>query len=253
MAFARAKFGDALHAGRNKFSTSNLFKRMIWDAINNVPMTYRSYSGHPCLVTTYRKEVRQNKISYSVFEDVLLRFLKTADWKALADDRVNPELKKRRATLAKDLDSALKIRSRYEALLDDAERDVDDYTLGKYKAASAEVKRLEPVYSALQAEISATRTGSDLIAKTKGIELVRIDRDSDEGRSKLRLFLAQRIERIEISFNTTILSAPDPNRTLDGVSPGKGQTLVRIIFKGGAQKLAILDASRKRLSVLDVS
>jgi DNA invertase Pin-like site-specific DNA recombinase len=253
MAFALAKFGDALHAGRNKFSTANLFKRMVWDAVNNVPMTYRSYDGHPCLVTTYRKEVRANKISYPLFEDVILRFLKTADWKALADEGLNPESKKRRELVARELDSALKVRSRYEALLDDAERDMDDYTLGKYKSASAEVKRLQSAYSALGAEISASRTGSDLLAKTKGIEFIRIDRDADEGRSKLRLFLAQRIERIEISFNVTILSAPDRNRTVAGISPGKGQTLVRIIFKSGAQKLAILDTGRKRLSMLDLS
>jgi Recombinase/Resolvase, N terminal domain len=251
LAFARAKFGETLHAGKDKFSTANLFKRMVFDAANNVPMVHRSYDGHPCLVTTYRKDIRQNKISYPLFEKIMLRFLTTSDWKSLANEGLSPELKKRREMLAKELDSALKVRSRYEALLDDAERDVDEFTISKYKAAAAEVRRVQAAYNAIEAETSATRSASDLVAGTKKIEIVRIDRDSDEGRAKLRLFLAQRIERIEISFNATILSAPDANRTVSGISPSKGQTVIRIIFKGGAQKLAILN--RRKLTTLELS
>ena len=215
---------------------------------HHVSLREQSASG----VTTYRKEVRANKISYPLFEYVIMRFLEATDWKALADDGLNPDLKKRREMVAKELDSALKVRSRYEALLDDAERDVDGYTLGKYKSASAEVKRLQSAYSALEAEISANRSGSELLATTKGIEIARIYHDSDEGRSKLRLFLAQRIERIHISFNVEILSAePDPNRSIAGISPGQKQTLIRIAFRGGAQKLAILNG--KKLTALEVS
>jgi DNA invertase Pin-like site-specific DNA recombinase len=144
MAFARAKFGDALHAGRNKFSTANLFKRMVWDAVNNVPMTYRSYDGHPCLVTTYRKDVRRHKIQYPVLEYAILQFLKKADWKALADEGLSPEAQKLvllREARAKELDAALKIRSRYEILLDDPESAADDRINEKYKEASRRVKR----------------------------------------------------------------------------------------------------------------
>jgi DNA invertase Pin-like site-specific DNA recombinase len=252
--FAKAKFGESLHAGRSKFSTANLFRKMVWDVQNNAPMVFRKYEGHPCLVTTHRQSLRQHKIAYPLFEEVLLRFLRSADWRELAKEGLSPEGQKLlfvREKLAKELDAALKIRSRYEALLDDPESATDDRINKKYKAASKEVRRVQEAYNALDAEIVASRTGSELLAATKGIEIIRIDRHSDDGRNKLRLFLAQRIERIEITFKVTFLSAPDSNRTVANISPGEGQTLIRIIFKGGAERLAILKG--KKLTALELS
>jgi DNA invertase Pin-like site-specific DNA recombinase len=249
--FAKAKFGESLHSGRNKFSTANLFRKMVWDVQNNAPMVFRDYLGHPCLVTTHRKDLRQNKISYPLFEEVILRFLKSADWKELAKDDLGPEAQKLllgREKLAKELDGALKIRSRYEALLDDPETATDDRINEKYKAASKEARRAQEACSALEAEISASRSGSALIAETKGIEITRTDRSSVEGRTKLRLFLAQRIERIEVTFRVEIITAP--SQTVPGIESGKGRILIRIIFKNGAHKLAILNG--KKLARLEL-
>jgi hypothetical protein len=149
------------------------------------------------------------------------------------------------------LDAALKVRSRYEALLDDPESAADDRVNEKYKEASKRVKRAQEAYDAIEAEISVARSGSELLAGTKRPEIMRFHLTTEEGRTKLRLFLAQRIERIEVNFNVEILSAPDPDRTVANISPGKGQTLIRIIFKGGAERLAVQNG--KKLTALEIS
>ncbi len=252
-AFANAKFGEALHAGRNKFSTKNLFRNLVWDTLNNAPMVFRNYDGHPCLVTTWREHLRSHKISYSLFEDAMLRFLSRADWKSLSEEGLSPETQEltfRREASAKELDDALKIRSRYESLLDDPEAATDDRINDKYKAAAVRVKRLQEARNALEAEISASRSESETIAGTKGIEFVRADRHSVEGRTKLRLFLSQRIERIDLTFKVEFLMAPDPNCMIAGIRPGKGQTIARVKFKNGTEKMAVFDGKKATLHEL---
>ncbi len=75
-AFGQAKFGEALHAGRNKFSTANLFRKLVYDANNDVPMVYKQYDGYSCLVSTYRKHLREHRIRYQAFEEVMLGFIR---------------------------------------------------------------------------------------------------------------------------------------------------------------------------------
>src|SRR5258708_21102652 len=113
-AFANAKFGEALHAGRNKFSTKNLFRNLVWDTLNNAPMVFRNYDGHPCLVTTWRENLRSHKISYSLFEDAMLLFFSRADWESLSEEGLNTEKQEMtfcREGAAKELDHASQIRS----------------------------------------------------------------------------------------------------------------------------------------------
>jgi DNA invertase Pin-like site-specific DNA recombinase len=251
--FVKAKFGEPVYGGRDKFSTKNLFRNLVWDSEYNVPMVYRTYSGWPCLVSTYRPKLKVHKIRYSYFEDAMLGFLRTVDWQELARERTGPETQKlvfAREKLAKELDSAIKVRSRYEALLDDPEAATDDRINDKYKASSKEVARLQESYRALEAEISSTRSGTELLAETKGIQIVRVDRESEERRLKLRLFLAQRIDRIELTFNARILIPEDQEQTIKekyGIRSGKGQTTAKILFKGGAQKMAIFDGKKVTL------
>lgn len=215
-------------------------------------MVFRNYDGYPCLVTTWREHLRTHKISYSLFEDAMLRFLSRADWKSLSEEGLSPETQEltfRREALAKELDDALKIRSRYESLPDDPEAATDNRINDK-KAAAARVKRLQEGRSALESEISASRSGSEIIAGTKGIEFVRADRHSVEGRTKLRLFLSQRIERIDLTFKVEFLMAPDPNRVIAGIRPGKGQTIAKVKFKNGTEKMAVFDGKKATLHEL---
>jgi hypothetical protein len=119
MAFAQSKFGEALHCGRNKFSTKNLFRKLVWDVENAVPMVYKQYEGWACLVSTHRKQLREHRIPYRIFEGAMLEYLSTADWKSLAHPEEDPktqELLERRESLAKEIDDAAKVLARYEAI-----------------------------------------------------------------------------------------------------------------------------------------
>ena len=250
-AFAKVRFGEDLHAGRNKYSNKNLFRKLVWDTQNNAPMVYRQYEGYPHLVTTHRPNLRSHKIPYPLFEDVMLNFLSSADWREIhREERVDAEANIRREELAKQLDDALKVRSRYEALLDDADADIGEDIAAKYKASSREVKRLQEACRALDAEISTRRFGSELISGTDGIEIICTDRSPDQSRTKLRLFLAQRIERIELTFRAEVLSLPDPNRHVAGIRPGEGHILAQVKFVNGAEKRVFIDG--KKAAVLDV-
>jgi DNA invertase Pin-like site-specific DNA recombinase len=241
-AFAQVRFGETLNAGRNKFSTANLFRKLVWDTKNDAPMVYHQYDGHPYLVTTHRESLKSHKVAYPWFEKIILNFVTHADWKEIAGQGASPatqELISRRENLAKELDDALKIRSRYESLLDDPEAPTDDRIGEKYKAASRTVKRLEGERSALEAEISSSRNGSELISED--FDLVSIDTQSAEGRTKLRLFLAQRIARIDLDFKATITASDDPDKRPPGVRPGKVQIKATLNFINGAKMYALID------------
>jgi DNA invertase Pin-like site-specific DNA recombinase len=243
-AFAQVRFGESLNAGRNKFSTANLFRKLVWDTMNDAPMVYHKYDGHPYLVTTHRKDLKSHKISYPFFEKIMLNFVTHADWKEIAGQGASAETQElldRRENLAKELDNALKVRSRYESLLDDPEGSVDDRITQKYKDSSKEVRRLEGERSALEAEIAASRNGSELIADTDGPDLVAIDSTSVVGRTKLRLFLAQRIARIDLAFKAYVFADEDPAKRPPGIRPGKGYIVVTIKFVNGAMKFAFID------------
>ena len=71
-AFAQAKFGESFNAGKDLHSDKNLFKKLVFDSNNGAPMVFRQYNGFSCLVTTHRKNLRQHKISYALFEKIIL-------------------------------------------------------------------------------------------------------------------------------------------------------------------------------------
>ena len=106
MAFARSKFGESFNGGKDLHSEKNLFKKLVWDANNDAPMVYRYGTHHPCLVTTHRKSLRQHKISYARFEKIILEFLSSADWKAIAGDgsTIPAELLAKQESLARKIE-----------------------------------------------------------------------------------------------------------------------------------------------------
>jgi hypothetical protein len=66
---------------------------------------------------------------------------------------------------------------------------------------------------------------------------------SNEVRLRLRAEIRKRVERIDLAFNAEILSAPDPNRTIANVTPGKGNIVARVRFVNGVTKWAIFDSN----------
>ena len=59
-------------------------------------------------------------------------------------------------------------------------------------------------------------------------------------RLKLRLYLAQRIQRIDLTFGATVLTA-GPVKNVQG---GEGKIVAKLTFVNGAVKWAIIDKDR---------
>jgi hypothetical protein len=242
MAFARSKFGETLHAGRNKFSTANLFRKLVWDVENAVPMVYKKYAGWACLVSTYRKHLREHRIPYRIFENAMLEYLSTADWKSLSQQEEDPkttELIERREALAREIDDTTKVRARYEAILDDPQTTGIERIVDKYKAAAAHSHRLLQERSSLEAEIAAAGNSHAAIAATEGPEFVVTERSSPERRLQLRVLIAQRIERIDLVWSPTILGAGNIS------SPEKPYALATVRFRNGASQMVIFHSNKK--------
>ena len=207
--FAQSKFGESLNAGKDKFSDKNLFRKLVFDVSNNAPMTYKAYAGYPCLVTTYRKDLRQHKIQYRAFENAMLEFLSEADWKAISRDSDTPQNKQlfdRQEQLAKEIEDNAEILKRYEAMIDNPDSRTFLRIRNKYKLAVEESERLLEERTALEAEIAASHHAHDILSSTSGKEFTPRDRTSKEARLKLRLLIAQRVSQIDIHFGETAKS-----------------------------------------------
>jgi hypothetical protein len=248
MAFAQSKFGETLHAGRNKFSTANLFRKLVWDVENAVPMVYKQYEGWACFVSTHRKQLREHRIPYRIFEGAMLEYLSTADWKSLSQPEEDPkttELIERREALAREIDDTTKVLGRYEAILDDPDSTGLERIVDKYKGVAVRSQRLLHERSSLEAEIAAAGNNHAAMAATEGPEFIVVDSTSPERRTKLRLLIAQRIERIDLVWSPTMLGAGNIG------SPEKPYALATVRFRNGASQMVIFH-SKKKAQVLEL-
>lgn len=241
-AFAQAKFGESFKAGKDLHSDKNLFKRLLFDANNDAPMVYR-HGTHPYLVTTHRQSLRQHKINYALFEKIILEFLTSADWKAIHRDgstEAATELLAKQESLAREIEDNEKVLKRYESLIDDPNYSEFERISDKYKTAVAKSKKLMEERATLEAQIASENSGSHLLLETKGIDIFPVGRTSKEDRLKLRLYLAQRIQRIDLTFGATVLTAgPGKN-----VQRGEGKLVAKLTFVNGAVKWAFIDKDR---------
>jgi hypothetical protein len=80
---------------------------------------------------------------------------------------------------------------------------------------------------------SANRSTSE----TEGIDIYCVSRTSKEERLKLRLYLAQRIQRIDLTFGATVLTA-GPVKNVQG---GEGKIVAKLTLVNGAIKWAFID------------
>jgi hypothetical protein len=202
--FAQTKFGASFLGGRDLHSDKNLFRKLVWDVTDGSPvsMVYRYATTSPCLVTTHRKHVRSHKFHYATFERIMLEFLSAADWKAIAREGTNipADLLTKQESLAKEIDDTEKVLHRYEAIVDDPDSDQFERIHAKFKATLTKSKQLAEERTALEAQIAAQDRAGKFIIETEGIDIYPVDRNTKEGRLKLRSYLAQRIERIDITF-----------------------------------------------------
>jgi hypothetical protein len=96
-------------------------------------------------------------------------------------------------------------------LIDDPKSDQFERISDKYKALAAKSKKLAEERAALESQIGAQNAGNSLLLETEGIDIYSISKTSKEDRLKLRLYLAQRIQRIDLTFGVTVLTAGGRN------------------------------------------
>jgi hypothetical protein len=204
IAFAQVRIGEEMNVGRNLHSDRNLFRKQVYDLNNDVPMVYRHYNGFPCLVSTHRPDHKQHKISYPLFESIVLKFLTGADWRQIAQEGRSsecPELLARQEYLAHEIDDVDKLLQRYEQIIDDPNSKDFDRIRVKYRTAAEKARKLRDERKVLEAWIASQSAGSQILHQTEG-DIYATDGHSKEGRLKLRLWLAERILRIDFVFGT---------------------------------------------------
>jgi hypothetical protein len=209
-------------------------------------MVYKQYNGWACLVSTHRKQLREHRIPYRIFEGAMLEYLSTADWKSLSQPEEDPkttELIERREALAREIDDTTKVLGRYEAILDDPDSTGLERIVDKYKGVAVRSQRLLHERSSLEAEIAAAGNSHAAIAATEGPEFIVVDSSSPERRTKLRLLIAQRIEQIDLVWSPTILGAEKIGL------PEKPYALATVLFRNGARQMVVF-LSRERAQVL---
>jgi hypothetical protein len=150
------------------------------------------------------------------------------------------ELLAKQESLAREIDDNAKIIARYEALIDDPNSDRFERISDKYKALVAKSEKLAEERAALESQIGAQTAGNSLLFETEGIDIYRISRTSKEDRLKLRLYLAQRIQRIDLTFGATVLIA-GPVKNVQG---GEGKIVAKLTFVNDAVKWAFIDKDR---------
>jgi hypothetical protein len=125
-------------------------------------------------------------------------------------------------------------------LIDDPNSAEFKHIQDKYKAVVAKSKKLMEERATLEAQIGAQNNGSRLLFETDGVAIFRVGRTSKEDRLKLRLYLAQRIQRIDLTFGATVLIA-GPVKNVQG---GEGKIVAKLTFLNGAVKWAFFDKDR---------
>jgi hypothetical protein len=116
-------------------------------------------------------QLREHRIPYRIFENAMLEYLSTADWKSLSQQEEDPkttELIERREAVAREIDDTAKVLGRYEAILDDPDSTGLERVLNKYKAAAARLQRLLHERASLEAEIAAAPLGRPAGAHRSG-------------------------------------------------------------------------------------
>jgi hypothetical protein len=138
------------------------------------------------------------------------------------------DLLTKQESLAKEIDDTEKVLHRYEAIVDDPDSDQFERIHAKFKTTLTKSKQLAEERTALEAQIATQDRSGKLIIETEGIDIYPVDRNTKEGRLKLRSYLAQRIERIDITFGARIVTAgPVKDNPIKGLEAGEGKIVAQ--------------------------
>jgi hypothetical protein len=161
----------------------------------------------------------------------LLGFLTDLDWRSVAGESEPAEVKEKQADLDR-MSAEVDRTSRRIAKLQSLTQDPDliskslfqnlDRENAKLVVYLEERAKLVSSIDFIRTKASTLYNPQDLIAIIRGDSV-----KSNEVRLRLRAEIRKRVERIDLAFNAEILSAPDPNRTIANVTPGKGNVAAR--------------------------
>jgi hypothetical protein len=99
--------------------------------------------------------------------------------------------------------------------------------------AVAKEKKLRKDFEVLKARIASQSAGSQILHQTEGIDIYATDSHSKEGRLKLRLWLAERIERINLSFGANVITTAP---SIKGIESGEHKAVAQIVLRNGADR-----------------
>ena len=166
----------------------------------------------------------------------MLKLLDDIDYSALDKDVPSIE-EERKQELADTVTAILvqeKLRNRYRRVIEgDAEPSEED--IDCYRKTGAKLKELQSRKEDLERAIS-----NAAVPKLDKIVTIHC-RTWKERNLFLKDEIRKRVAQIVLTFNAHVLSAPDPNRRIAGIQPGKGKIVAKIFFTNGAVKLAIID------------
>jgi hypothetical protein len=179
---------------------------------------------------------------YEIFEQVMLKLLDDIDYSILDKD-VTPVEEQQKAELNEVLFHIIeskRLRNRYLRIIE-GDAEPDDEIIRRYKETTVELKALQTRQEALQRAINAT-----VSPKLEKIPTIHY-RTWKERNLFLKDEIRKRVAQIVLTFKVELLSAPDPDRSIAGVRPGKGHTVARITFTNGATKWAFIDGLKATL------
>jgi DNA invertase Pin-like site-specific DNA recombinase len=242
--FARGKIAvGTYHGNGGRSNWRNLFLRLCWDEQGNTMVFQSVQQRWTYLISNNRKLFRTHKIRYAYFKTAILQMLDDLDWKTLLTVKTDKNLVQQLKSLSNRIVELEKLRKRYLRVIE-GDEELDDLLISRYKESVRQLAELKTAKEALQNQIN-----QDLPKTLDGIPTIvtfeaNKDTESKDYQLRLRDEIRKRISRIDLTFNAEIFSAPDPNKTIANVKPGKGKIVAKVSFANGAIKWAIIEGDR---------
>jgi hypothetical protein len=181
---------------------------------------------------------------YEIFKEVMLRLLhKDIDWKSLAKEAtpIEQELKLQLNDTLQEIIHKERLRKRYLRIIE-AEAEPDEDIVTKFRDTGIELRKLKDRKESLERSINTTAA-----PKLTKLPTIEINETRAESNLRLKDEIRKRIAQIQLTFKANIITAPDPNRVVAGIRPGKGQIVAKITFTNGAVKWAFIDGLKANL------
>jgi DNA invertase Pin-like site-specific DNA recombinase len=241
--WAKGKVKVGKYHGSGKASWRNLFTGLVVDQDGD-SVIYKRVAHRAYFISSNRTKFKTHKMRYELFEAVMLKLLRDdIDYKSLAKQAtpIKEEVKLQLNDTLAEIAQKERLRTRYLRVIE-GEAEPDEEIIAKFRATGIELKKLKDKKESLQLSIKRT-----VRPKLTKIPVIEINETREESNLQLKDEIRKRVAQIQITFGLNIITAPDPDRKIMGVRPGKGQIGIRVTFVNGAVKMAIIDGPKATL------